>query len=63
MTGIQYITNESGERVEVKIDLRVHADLWEEIEDVLISEARSGETSVQLSQIKEALVASGRLRG
>jgi len=34
MTGIRYVTNQKGERVAVQLDLRVHADLWQEIEDV-----------------------------
>jgi len=37
MTGIQYVTDEKGRRVAVQIDLKKHRELWEDIEDVLVS--------------------------
>lgn len=52
MTGIQYVTDEAGRKIAVQIDLREHADLWEEFEDVLISESRRGEESVSLDKVK-----------
>lgn len=62
MTGIQYVTDEEGRKVAVQIDLRVHAELWEEIEDVLISESRRDEERIPLERIKAELIQSGRLR-
>jgi hypothetical protein len=47
MTGIQYVTDAEGRKVAVQIDLREHAELWEEIEDVLISESRRNEESIR----------------
>ena len=61
MTGIQYVTDEKGERVAVQLDLRLHADLWEEIEDVLVSESRRDEESIPLEQIEAKLVQRGKL--
>jgi len=61
MTGIQYVTDQKGERVAVQLDLRLHADLWEEIEDVLVSESRRDEDSIPLEQIKAKLVQRGKL--
>jgi hypothetical protein len=63
MTGIQYVTDEEGRKVAVQIDLREHAELWEEIEDVLVSESRRDEERIPLEQIKAELIQSGRLRG
>jgi hypothetical protein len=63
MTGIQYVTDEEGRKIAVQIDLREHAELWEEIEDVLVSESRRDEERIPLEQIKAELIQSGRLRG
>jgi hypothetical protein len=63
MTGIQYVTDEDGRKVAVQIDLREHAELWEEFEDVLVSESRRGEERIPLEQVKAELIQSGRLRG
>lgn len=61
MTGIQYVTDEEGRKVAVQIDLRQHAELWEEFEDALVSEARRGEENIPLSEVKAKLVRSGTL--
>lgn len=61
MTGIQYVTDEQGRRIAVQIDLREHAELWEEIEDTLVSESRHSEQSVPLDEVKARLVRSGKL--
>lgn len=52
MTGLQYITDEEGRRVAVQIDLRQHAALWEEFEDVLVSESRRNEESIPSDRVK-----------
>ena len=62
MTGIHYETDEEGRKVAVQIDLREHAKLWEEIEDVLISESRRNETSIPIEQVRARLIRSDGLR-
>jgi hypothetical protein len=62
MTGIQFVTDEEGRKVAVQIDLREHAELWEEIEDVLVSRSRRNEPSAPLSEVKSRLIKSGKLR-
>jgi hypothetical protein len=61
MTGIQYVTDQKGERVAVQLDLRLYADLWEEIEDVLVSESRRDEENILLEQVEAKLVQRGKL--
>jgi hypothetical protein len=61
MTGIQYVTDQKGERVAVQLDLRLHADLWEEIEDVLVSESRHDEESIPLEQVEAKRIQRGKL--
>jgi len=61
MTGIHYVTDEEGRKVAVQIDLREHADLWEEIEDVLVSQSRRSEVSIPLDEVEAKLIQSGKL--
>jgi hypothetical protein len=62
VTGIQYVTDEEGRKVTVQIDLREHAELLEEIKDVLISESRRNEESIPLEQVDARLIQRGKLR-
>jgi len=62
MTGIRCRTDEKGRRVAVQINLDKHRELWEDIEDVLVSRARRKEKRVPLEQVKAAFVKSGKLR-
>ena len=43
MTGIQFVTDEKGRKVAVQIDLKMHRELWEDIQDVLASRSRRHE--------------------
>src|SRR5437660_4512854 len=52
MSGIQYVTDEQGRKVAVQIDLKTHRELWEDIEDVLVSRARRHEKRIPLDQVK-----------
>ena len=63
MTGIQYVTDEKGRRIAVQIDLRKHRELWEDIQDALVANARRRERSVPLPAVKASLLKRGRLRG
>ena len=63
MTGIQFITDEAGQKTAVVIDLKKHKALWEDLEDVLISRSRRHEKRVSLAKVKADLVKSGKLRG
>jgi hypothetical protein len=61
MTGIQYVTDEKGRRVAVQIDLKKHQELWEDIEDVLVSQSRRHEKRIPLGKVKAGLIKSGKL--
>jgi hypothetical protein len=60
MTGIQYVTDEEGRKVAVQIDLREHADLWEEFEDVLVSQSRRNEESIPIEEVEAKLIRRGK---
>jgi len=61
MTGIQYLTDEKGRKVAVQIDLSKHRELWEDIQDVLISRSRRHEKRIPLHAVKAGLAKSGKL--
>ena len=61
MTGIQYVTDEKGRKVAVQIDLTEHGELWEDIQDVLVSRSRRREKRIPLEKVKAALIKSGKL--
>ena len=61
MTGIHYVTDEKGRKVAVQIDLREHAELWEEIEDVLVSQSRRNEESIPIEEVEAKLLHRGKL--
>jgi hypothetical protein len=61
MTGIQYVTDEDGRKIAVQIDLREHAQLWEEIEDVLVSQSRRSEESIPIEEVEAKLIRRGKL--
>ncbi len=52
MNGIQFITDEKGHKVAVQIDLKKHRELWEDIEDVLVSRSRKQEKRNPLDKVK-----------
>lgn len=63
MTGIQFITDETGRKTAAVIDLKKHKALWEDIVDVLLSRSRRHEKRIPLAQVKAALIMSGKIRG
>ena len=61
MNGIQFVTDDKGRKVAVQLDLKKHRELWEDIEDILVSRSRRREKRVPLEQVKAGLVKSGKL--
>jgi len=53
--GINYVTNEAGERVAVQIDLRKHGEIWEDFFDVLTAKRRQGEPRESLETVRSIL--------
>ena len=61
MNVIQFVTDEKGRKVAVQLDLKMHRELWEDIEDVLVSRSRKNEKRVPLEQVKAGLEKRGKL--
>jgi hypothetical protein len=62
MTGIQFITDEKGRKTAAVIDLKKYKALWEDIQDVLVSQSRADEKGIRLDRVKADLIKRGRLR-
>ena len=61
MEGIQYLTNDKGEKVAVQIDLRRYGDLWEDVYDTLLARARADEPRESLASVKKRLIKRRKL--
>jgi hypothetical protein len=47
--------------VAVQIDLKKYRELWEDIEDVLVSRARRHEKRIPLDKVRAGLAKSGKI--
>jgi hypothetical protein len=61
MNGIHFVTDDKGRKVAVQLDLKKHRELWEDIENVLVSRSRRAEKRIPLEKVKAGLVKSGKL--
>jgi hypothetical protein len=63
MEGIQFVTDDKGEKVAVQIDLRKYGDLWEDVYDSLTARKRAKEPRESLASVKERLIKQKKLNG
>lgn len=61
MEGIQFVTNEKGQRVAVQINLKKLGEIWEDFYDNLIAKKRTKEHRESLESVKERLKKQGKL--
>ncbi len=59
MEGIQFVTNDKGERVAVQIDLRKHGNVWEDVYDSITAR----EPRESLDSVKKRLIKRHKLNG
>lgn len=55
MRGIDYLIDDSGKKKAVMIDLRAWGKLWEDFQDVIVSEARKDEPTVPWERLRAEL--------
>ncbi len=55
MKGIQFVTDDTGKKTAVLIDLEEWGELWEDFYDILISESRKDEPTVPWEELKAEL--------
>jgi hypothetical protein len=61
LEGIQFVTDTSGKRTAVILDLDRYGELWEDIYDILIARDREDEPRESLEEVKKLLIAEGKL--
>ncbi len=60
MQGIQFLTDATGKKVAVQIDLKKYGELWEDFYDSLVIRRRKHEPNVSLEQVEEKLKRRGK---
>ena len=63
MKGIQFVTDEKGQRTAVLIDLKKFGQLWEDFYDSLIAAQRADEPRESLESVRRRLQRQGKLDG
>jgi hypothetical protein len=63
VTGIQFVTDDKGQRVAVQIDLKKHRAIWEDFWDGLVSESRRKEKSIPYDQYRNSRLKRSQSRG
>jgi len=61
MQGIQFVTNEKGQKVAVQINLKKFGELWDDFYDNLLARQRAKEPRESLESVKERLKKQGNL--
>ena len=63
MQGIQFVTDEKGQKVAVQINLKRFGDIWEDFYDGLLAKQRADEPRESLASVKARLKKQGKLHG
>lgn len=63
LKGVQYVTDSTGKRMAVLISLDEWGELWEDIYDVLVSQARKDEPSVPWETLKAEMMSESPTSG
>jgi hypothetical protein len=63
LEGVQFVTDTTGKRTAVLLDLHLYGELWEDIYDILITRKRENEPRESLEEVKQILIANNKLNG
>jgi hypothetical protein len=63
MKGIQFVSDDRGQKVAVMIDLQKYGKLWEDFYDSLVARQRENEPRESLASVKKRLEKQGKLDG
>lgn len=61
MKGIQFVTDDKGQKTAVLIDLRKYGEIWEDFYDGLIASERADEPRETLDFVRKQLHQQGKL--
>ena len=63
LKGVKYVTDSTGKRTAVLISLEEWGELWEDIYDVLVSQARKDEPTVPWETLKAEMMSEAPQSG
>ncbi|MBF0338339.1 MAG: hypothetical protein HQL05_10955 [Nitrospirae bacterium] len=63
MKGIQYMTDDNGDRTAVVIDLKQYGNVWEDFYDTLTASERKDEPRETIAVVKKRLMQKRKLLG
>ena len=63
MKGIQFVTDETGHKTAVLIDLKKYGEVWEDFYDALVARSRENEPRESIEAVKRRLQKQGKLDG
>lgn len=61
LEGIQFVTDAAGKRKAVVLDLERYGELWENIYDILLARERENDPRESLEEVRQMLIADGKL--
>jgi len=61
MQGIQYVTDDKGQKIAVQINLKKFGEIWEDFFDSLIAKQRAQEPRESIDSVRERLRKQGKL--
>jgi len=61
LEGIRFVTDASGKQTDVILDLNRYGEIWEDIYDILVARERQGEPRESLKNVRQMLLADGKL--
>jgi hypothetical protein len=62
MQGIQYVTDDKGQKIAVQINLKKFGEIWEDFFDNLLSRQRADEPRESIESVRERVKKQGKLR-
>jgi hypothetical protein len=61
MQGIQYVTDDKGQKIAVQINLKKFGEIWEDFFDNLLSRQRADEPRETIDSVRQRLIKQGKL--
>ena len=60
LEGVQFVTDASGKRTAVMLDLDRYGELWEDIYDILLARERENEPRESLEDVEKLRILKGK---
>jgi hypothetical protein len=61
MQGMQYVTDDKGQKIAVQITLKKFGEIWEDFFDNLLARQRADDPRESIDSVRERLIKQGKL--